>query len=341
MKTFHYKSQFTFETGASLPEISIAYHTFGQLNAAKDNVVWVCHHLTANSNAVDWWPGMIGTGYIINPEEHFIVCANILGSCYGTTGPLAINPETNEPYYSDFPFPTMRDMVKAHILLREHLGIEKINLLIGGSMGGYQALEWCIMEKDVIVKMILLATSPVESAWGIAIHTAQRLAIEADATWKDHSRIAGAKGLKAARAIGMLTYRNYSIMVQNQTDSDNEKMDEFKASSYINFQGEKLVRRFHAYCYWLLTKSMDSHNIARGRGARIETILQTIQQPVLLIGVTNDILCPLEQQQVMADNIPSSTFVTIDSTYGHDGFMVETKKISAHILQWMKTISRR
>ncbi len=339
MKTFHYKSQFTFETGVSLPEISIAYHTFGQLNAAKDNVVWVCHHLTANSNAVDWWPGMIGTGYIINPEEHFIVCANILGSCYGTTGPIAINPETNQPYYSDFPFPTMRDMVKAHILLREHLGIEKINLLIGGSMGGYQALEWCIMEKDVIVKMILLATSPVESAWGIAIHTAQRLAIEADHTWKEHSRTAGARGLKAARAIGMLTYRNYSIMVQNQTDSGNEKMDDFKASSYINYQGEKLVRRFHAYCYWLLTKSMDSHNIARGRGAGIESILQTIKQPVLLIGVTNDILCPLEQQQVMADNIPSSTFVTIDSTYGHDGFMVETKKISAHILEWTKRIA--
>ena len=336
MKIYHYKSGFTFENGASLPEISIAYHTYGTLNAAKDNVVWVCHHLTANSNAVDWWPGMVGTGCIINPEEHFIVCANILGSCYGSTGPLAVDPEKNQPYYSDFPFPTIRDMVKAHILLREHLGIDKINLLIGGSMGGYQALEWCIMEKDIIEKMVLLATSPAESAWGIAIHTAQRLAIEADSTWKDHSHFAGSKGLKAARAIGMLTYRNYNIMVQNQTDTDNEKIDDFKASSYINYQGEKLVRRFNAYCYWLLTKSMDSHNIARGRNAKIETILQSIQQNTLLIGVTNDILCPLEQQQVMADNIPNSTFVTIDSTYGHDGFMVETEKVSAHISKWLK-----
>jgi homoserine O-acetyltransferase len=339
MKTFHYDNRFVLETDISLPGISIAYHTFGKLNAAKDNVVWVCHHLTANSNAVDWWPGMVGTGFIINPEEHFIVCANILGSCYGTTGPLSTNPATGQPYYSDFPYPTIRDMVRAHILLREHLGIEKINLLIGGSMGGYQALEWCIMEKEVIEKMILLATSPVESAWGIAIHTAQRLSIEADSTWKDHSPTAGSKGLKAARAIGMLTYRNYSIMVQNQTDADNEKMDDFKASSYINYQGDKLVKRFNAYCYWLLTKSMDSHNIARGRGAGIPAILQRIDQPVLLIGVTNDILCPLEQQQVMADNISNSTYVTIDSTYGHDGFMVETKKISAHILQWMKKIS--
>ncbi len=285
--------------------------------------------------AVDWWPGMIGTGCIINPEEHFIVCANILGSCYGTTGPLSINPETNQPYYSSFPFPTIRDMVKAHILLREHLGIEKINLLIGGSMGGYQALEWCIMEPDAIENLVLLATSPSETAWGIAIHTAQRLAIEADSTWQDHSRTAGSKGLKAARAIGMLTYRNYTIMVQNQTDTDNEKIDDFKASSYINYQGDKLVRRFYAYCYWLLTKSMDSHNIARGRGGNIDTILKSLKQRTLLIGVTNDILSPLEQQQFMADHIPGSTFVTIDSAYGHDGFMVETKKISAHISEWL------
>ncbi|MGC4036911.1 MAG: homoserine O-acetyltransferase [Chitinophagaceae bacterium] len=336
MKIYNYDSPFTFENGATLSGITIAYHTFGELNAAKDNVVWVCHHLTANSNAVEWWPGMIGVDCIINPAKHFIVCANILGSCYGTTGPLSINSTTGKPYYTDFPFPTIRDMVKAHILLRKHLGIDKINLLIGGSMGGYQALEWCIMEKDAIEKMILLATSPMESAWGIAIHTAQRLAIEADSTWQDHSKDAGSKGLKAARAIGMLTYRNYSIMVQNQTDPDSEKIDDFKAASYINYQGEKLVKRFHAYCYWLLTKSMDSHNIARGRGTKIESILKSITQHTLLIGVTNDILCPLEQQQIMADNIPDSSFVTVYSTYGHDGFMVETEKISKHILEWMR-----
>jgi homoserine O-acetyltransferase len=226
-------------------------------------------------------------------------------------------------------------MVKAHILLREHLGISKINFLIGGSMGGYQALEWAIMEKDRIEKLILLATSPAESAWGIAIHTAQRLAIEADSTWQHHSRSAGAKGLKAARAIGMLTYRNYTIMVQNQTDPDNEKMDDFKASSYINYQGDKLVRRFNAYCYWLLTKSMDSHNISRSRNGDIDSILKTITQKTLLVGVTNDILCPLEQQQFMKDHIPNATLATIDSTYGHDGFMVETTKISAHIYDWL------
>ena len=335
MNIYNHREPFEFENGAVLPEISITYHVFGKLNIDKTNVVWVCHHLTANSNAIEWWPGMVGQGCVIDPEKHFIVCANFIGSCYGTTGPLTSDPETGQPYYSSFPFPTIRDMVKAHILLRKHLGIEKIHLLIGGSMGGYQALEWCVMEKNISDNLVLLATSPAESAWGIAIHTAQRLAIEADSTWKDHSPSAGSKGLKAARAIGMLTYRNYQIMVQNQTDPDTEKLDNFKASSYINYQGDKLAKRFNAYCYWLLTKSMDSHNIARGRGGDIEKILKEITQRTLLIGVTNDILCPLEQQQFLAVNIPDATLVEIESTYGHDGFMVETEKISKHILHWL------
>jgi homoserine O-acetyltransferase len=262
MEVFHYPHIFELENGQILPEIMVAYHTYGALNADKSNVVWVCHHLTANSNAADWWPGMVGEGCIINPDRYFIICANILGSCYGTTGPLSNDPATGVPYYSSFPFPTIRDMVNAHILLRKHLQLDKIHLLIGGSMGGYQALEWCILEKNLTENLILLATSPAESAWGIAIHTAQRLAIEADNTWQDHRPDAGRNGLKAARAIGMLTYRSYDIMVQNQTDPDPEKLDNFKASSYINYQGDKLANRFNAYCYWLLTKSMDSHNIA-------------------------------------------------------------------------------
>ncbi len=335
MKIYNHKEPFQFENGTVLPEISIAYHVFGELNTDKSNVVWVCHHLTANSNAIEWWPGMVGAGCIINPDKHFIVCANILGSCYGTTGPLSTNPLTGQPYYDSFPFPTIRDMVKAHILLRKHLGIDKIHLLIGGSMGGYQALEWCVMEKDITVNLILLATSPAESAWGIAIHTAQRLAIEADSSWLDHKPDAGSKGLKAARAIGMLTYRSYNIMVQNQTDPDPEKLDNFKASSYIKYQGDKLARRFNAYCYWLLTKSMDSHHIARGRNTTIEKILQAIGQRTLLIGITNDILCPIEQQQFLADHIHDTMFVKIDSTYGHDGFMVETEKISSLISNWL------
>ena len=335
MEVFHYPHSFELENGQSLPEIMVAYHTYGTLNADKSNVVWVCHHLTASSAVIKWWPGVVGTGFVLDPERYFIVCANILGSCYGTTGPHSLDPATGEPYYSLFPQVTIRDMVKAHILLRKHLDIDAIHLLVGGSMGGYQALEWAYMETEVIKKLFLLATSATESAWGIATHTAQRLAIEADHTWLEPSPVAGSRGLKAARAIGMLTYRNYGIMVKNQTDTDSEKLDDYKASSYINYQGDKLVKRFSAYCYWLLTKAMDSHHIARDRGGDIDRVLQLMPQPALIIGVSSDILCPLEEQRHLALQMPAATLIEIDSGYGHDGFMVESEKIARYLSSWL------
>lgn len=335
MDYFHYLQDIELENGQILPGITVAYNTYGKLNADKSNVVWICHHLTANSAVADWWPGVVGGGHVIDPDKHFVVCANILGSCYGTTGPLSTNPQTQTPYYSQFPIISIRDMVKAHILLRQHLGIERIHLLVGGSMGGYQAMEWCAMEKDIADNLFLLATSATESAWGIATHTAQRLAIEADSTWQQPSPTAGSKGLKAARAIGMLTYRNYGIMVKNQTEHDAGKMDDYKASSYINYQGDKLVKRFNAYSYWLLTKAMDSHHLGRGRGGKVEPVLRGIQQRTLIIGVNSDILCPVEEQRFLASHIPHATLVEIDSAYGHDGFMVESQVISQCLSLWL------
>jgi len=335
MKYYHYERPFDLENGRSLPEITISYHTYGQLNEARNNVIWVCHALTANSDAAHWWPGVIGVGQVIDPERYFIVCANILGSCYGSTGPLSIDPRTGQPFYHQFPMITIRDMVKAHILLRQHLGIGQIHLLMGGSMGGYQAMEWCVMEKQLIKNLFLVATSPTESAWGIAVHSAQRLAIEADGTWQDDSAEAGRQGLKAARAIGILTYRNYGIMVQKQTDPDPEKLDHFKAASYMNYQGDKLVSRFNAYCYWHLTKAMDSHHLARGRNMKLEEVLRSITQRTLVIGIGSDILCPLEEQRYIARHLPHATLAEIDSAYGHDGFMVEGEMVSRHLREWL------
>ena len=335
MDFFHYPHPIILESGGTLPELTIAYNTYGQLNADKSNVVWVCHALTANSDTADWWNGIVGTQHVIDPKKYFIICANILGSCYGSTGPLSNNPTTGEPYFHSFPLVTIRDMVRAHILLRQHLGIEKIHLLMGGSMGGYQAMEWCVMEANVIENLFLLATSPAESAWGIATHTAQRLAIEADSTWQHPTNTAGAKGLKAARAIGMLTYRNYGIMVQQQTDGDAEKLDHYKASAYIQYQGDKLVQRFNAFSYWLLTKSMDSHHLARSRGGNLIAVLNQIKQRTLIIGISSDILCPLVEQQFLASHLPNAELVIIDSNYGHDGFMVESVKISKQLSAWL------
>lgn len=335
MELFHYPHHFELENGQSLPGITVAYHTYGVLNADKSNVVWVCHHLTANAAVAEWWPGVVGDGCVLDPARYFIVCANILGSYYGSTGPNSIDPAVQQPYYSRFPVITIRDMVKAHMLLREYLGLPSIYLLAGGSMGGYQAMEWAFMEMGVIKKLFLLATSATESAWGIATHTAQRLAIEADSTWLEPSSAAGSKGLKAARAMAMLTYRNYGIMVKNQTDTDACKLDNYKASSYINYQGDKLVKRFSAYCYWLLTRAMDSHHMGRHRGGDTDPVLQQLAQPALIIGISSDILCPLEEQRHLAQQMPAATLIEIDSAYGHDGFMVESEKISKYLSAWL------
>jgi len=333
---YHHAAPLKLESGQILPAVQIAYHTYGRLNAAGDNVIWICHALTANSDVAEWWPGLVGQGKVINPERYFIVCANILGSCYGSSGPLTENPITGKPYYSSFPMVTIRDMVQAHMLLARHLGIKQIYLLVGGSMGGYQAMEWALMEPAFVQRLFLLATGAAESAWGIAIHTAQRLAIEADSTWKDDRPDAGAKGLKAARAIGMLTYRNYQTFVRTQTDPDFSKIDHFKASSYILYQGDKLVKRFNAQSYWLLTKAMDSHNIARGRADRLEDVLATIQQKALILGITSDILCPPEEQRFLAKHMPYSAYYEIDSPYGHDGFLIEFDIIGQVLRDWLE-----
>lgn len=334
--TYHYDAVFELENGQVLPELTIGYTTRGTLNAAKDNVVWICHALTANADAQDWWSGLVGHNKILDPEQYFIVCANILGSCYGTTGPLSVHKDSGNPYYQSFPQVTIRDMVNVHILLRKHLQIDQIFLLAGGSMGGYQVLEWAISESATIRNLFLLATSAAESAWGIAIHTAQRLAIEADDSFGQARPGAGAKGLKAARAIGMLTYRNYDLMVAQQTDPDPHKTDHFKASAYIQYQGNKLAARFNAYSYYLLSKAMDSHHIARGRSGNTGEMLRSIPQPVLLIGISSDILCPPEEQRYMASFLPACTYEEIDSRYGHDGFLVETEKTGTLLGKWLQ-----
>jgi len=336
MNTLEIKGTFQLENREVLPGLTIAYNSYGNLNEAKDNVVWVCHALTANSDVFDWWPGLVGENCVVNPKDHFIICVNIIGSCYGSSGPLTINPENDQPYYSSFPVVTIRDMINAFILVRKKLGIEKIKLLMGGSMGGYQVLEWCLMEPAVIQNSFVITTSAAESAWGIAIHTAQRLSIEADQTWKDRSADAGKNGIKAARGIGMLTYRNYKIFHQKQSDPDFSKTDNYKASSYILHQGNKLSDRFNAQSYWLLTKSMDSHNIARGRFDTLEKALKAIHQPMLVIGIDSDILCPVPEQAFLAEHIPNSTLHIISSDYGHDGFLVEAETISRHLFEWME-----
>ena len=336
MNWFHYKGGLVLESVAVLPEFTLCYHTFGRLNERKDNVIWICHALTASSDVQSWWPDLIGEQLTFDTNEYFIICVNILGSCYGSTGPLSPNPVTNKPYYHEFPFITIRDMVRSYQLLAKHLHIQKIKLLAGGSMGGYQALEWTVTEPSFIEQLFLIATAARESSWRIAIHTAQRMAIEADTTFQQSFDKAGENGLKAARAIGMLTYRNPRIYDDKQREEDTNKLDHFKASSYIEYQGSKLAKRFNAFSYWVLTKAMDTHNLARGRNQTIEELLQALPQRTLVMGIHTDILCPLHEEQFLAEKIPDAQLITIDSDYGHDGFLTERKEIALHLNRWLK-----
>ena len=328
--TYIHNNQFQLESGEILPLLTINYCTYGKLNPEKNNVIWVCHALTANADVSAWWSGLVGEGKFYNPSEHFIVCANILGSCYGTSGPLSTNPVSHKPYYLNFPQTTIRDMVKAHEILRLHLGINKIHSCIGGSLGGQQALEWAITNPSLIEHLILLATNAIHSPWGIAFNEAQRMAIKADPTWMEESETAGRNGLKAARAVALLSYRNYFTYRNSQLETDLEKIDNFKASSYQNYQGEKLVNRFNCHSYIHLSKAMDSHNVGRGRTS-VKNALKCIVAQTLAIGITGDLLFPVDEQLFLKDHIDHASYSEIDSIYGHDGFLIETQKIQKSI----------
>jgi homoserine O-acetyltransferase len=336
IKKFHYKKQFRLESGKKLRDLEIVYHTFGKLNKEKTNAVWVCHALTANSDVTEWWAGLFGKNDYFNPNEHFIICANVLGSHYGTTNPLSVNPVTGQPYYLAFPEFTIRDLVSAHELLANELGIKEIEILIGGSLGGQQALEWSIIEPKKIKNLIILASNAQHSPWGIAFNESQRLAITADRTFYANQKDGGAKGLKAARSIALLSYRSYESFNKTQREIDVEKKTDFHASSYQRYQGEKLVRRFNAYSYYYLTKAMDSHNVGRGRNS-VKDALDLVQANTLVIGIKNDFLFPIEEQKFLSRNIRNASFAEIDSFYGHDGFLLELEALENIVSTFIKS----
>lgn len=328
--TFHFQQDFKLEAGGTLPGFQLKYTTLGTLNADRTNVVWVCHALTGNSDFTDWWGSLFNEGRFFDPRHYFIICANALGGCYGSTGPLSINPTTAKPYYHTFPTVTNRDNAQAFDLLRRALEIDQIHTLIGGSLGGQQVLEWAIEQPEVFQHIIPIATNAVHSPWGIAFNEAQRMAIEADATWKEDDLRAGMEGMKAARAIGMISYRHYDTYLEKQSEKTNNTVDEFRAATYQRYQGQKLANRFNAFSYWAFTKMMDSHNVGRNRES-IEAALKKIKARTLVIGIENDLLFPLSEQKYLADTIPNARLDIINSLFGHDGFLVEFEQLSNHI----------
>ncbi len=325
-RTFIYDRSFDLEGGGQLPQLEISYHQFGAEISHGKPIIWVCHALTADSNVLDWWKGLFGENCLFDPKEFTIICANMISSCYGSTSALSYSEELGRPWYHDFPSVTIRDIVRAYDLLRRELRIEQIDLTIGGSTGGQQVLEWAIMQPTIFKKICVLASNASHSAWGRAFNETQRMAIEADQTWQENNPNAGKKGLEAARAIAMLSYRQYETYAASQQD-DIEAIKDFRASSYQRYQGQKLSNRFDAFAYWHLSKAMDSHNVGRGRESVAKALAQ-IEAQAIIIGISSDVLFPPAEQALIAKYIPQSHLSIMDSLYGHDGFLIETEKIT-------------
>lgn len=324
-KTFR-SPHFDLEQGGQLSELQLTYSTYGEMNKDQSNVIWVFHALTANSKVIDWWPGLFGTDCHYDPAEYFIICANIIGSPYGSSRPTDL----------DFPMFTVRDTVKAQLLLAKSLGINAINTLIGGSCGGSQLLEFAYSYKGTVNKMVTIASAPKETPWLIAVHEAQRMAIKADPNFGKQS--ANIQGLMAARAIGMVTYRTPLSIIQMQKESE-EKFDDFKAASYMQYQGKKFAQRFDAVSYYYLTKCLDTHDLGRGRGG-YESALGKIQIPTLVLAITSDLLVPAFTQSEMASLLPNAMYREIDSLYGHDGFLLEVEQITQEIVKFNASLDK-
>ncbi|NNV56321.1 homoserine O-acetyltransferase family protein [Limnovirga soli] len=333
---FTYPTTFYLESGKSLPGIHLAYTIQGQLNATKSNVVWIFHALTGNSNPAEWWPGLVGDNKLFDPEKYCIICVNMPNSCYGSIGPLDIDSTTGQPFYHHFPLFTTRDMVKAYRHLKDALGIEKIHIGIGGSMGGQQLLEWAIEEPNLFEYIFPIATNAEHSPWGIAFNASQRMCIENDATWQQSQREAGINGMKVARSLALISYRHYEAYHKSQhgftieTEGATIDKQKFKAETYQQYQGEKLARRFNAFSYHLLTQAMDKHNVGRGRDA-VRAALQSIKAKALVISISSDMLFPTSEQELLAAYIPNAKLAVIDSYYGHDGFLLEYETLETLI----------
>ena len=329
---YRHNEPFTLESGAVLPSLEIAYDTFGKLNDKRDNVIWVCHALTANSDVADWWPHTVEKGKFLDPERYFIVCANFLGSHYGTTSPLSVNPATGKKYYYDFPRVTVRDMVRCHQLLAKALGIDRVKMLIGSSIGGFQCMEWAIMEPQFMEHLALIATTTYSEPWAAAFNESQRMAIRLDPTWGEERDDAGLDGMAVARSIALISYRGGSAYnaTQQELTAPEEASFERRAHTYQQYQGEKLRRRFNAMSYYRLSEAVDSHNIARGRGTIAEALAK-IEARTLVVAISSDILFPLEAHTPLREHIANVEYYVIESEFGHDGFLVEHEKLNTII----------
>jgi len=343
---------FVLEGGAVLRDVTIAYETWGTLAPDASNAVLVCHALTGDSHAAGplapghptsgWWDAVIGPGKALDTDRWFVVCANVLGGCQGTTGPASPHPDDGEPYGSRFPVVTIRDWVRTQAALADHLGIGRWLSVVGGSMGGMMVLEWALMYPDRVRSIVPIATALAASAQQIAWWSTGRRIIRMDPAWRDGDYYDAGPGrgpdesLSIARMVSQITFRSDDVFTRRFGREVVEPIDgfhlwqRFEVERYLEYHGAKLVRRFDANSYLLLTKAMDLHDVGRGRGG-VEAAMARLRAPVLAIGVASDILYPLYQSQEIVhlarrNGVPARS-VELDSPHGHDAFLIEHEQL--------------
>lgn len=322
------------EAGGVLEAAKVVFHTSQEEYDGRRPVVWICHALTANSDPQEWWPDMVGPGQAIDTERQFVVCVNMLGSPYGSSGPATLDPSTGKPYLLAFPQVTVRDMITTSIEVRRRLGISRIDILIGSSIGGFQAVEWAVREPDVFARCILIATAPRVSPYLSAWVEAQRMALEADPSFRAAESLSGgAAGLRCARAQALISYRCFEGYRLTQGEEDPDTLFASRAASYERYQGEKLVRRgFDAYSYHTLCNALDSHNVGRGRGG-VAPALSRISARTTVVSIDTDNIFPPQESEEWSRLIPGADYHEITSQFGHDGFLLETARLSAILIE--------
>ena len=352
------------DSGHVLDGVVIAYETWGRLNSDASNAVLMCHAWTGDSHVAGpadlghptpgWWEAAVGPGLAIDTDEWFVVCSNVLGGCQGTTGPASAHPADGTPYGSRFPVVTIRDMVRAQVRLADHLGVRRWHSVVGGSMGGMQVLEWATTYPDRVASIVPIATCAQASAQQIAWGSIGRRAIMTDPKWRGGDYYAADpgdgphEGLSTARMVAQVTFRSDNVFTERFgrqiVGSDNalRSMDQkFEVERYLEYHGDKLVRRFDANSYLVIGKAMDLHDVGRGRGG-LEAALARIDVPTLTLGIHSDMLYPAYQQiqirdLLVARGVPAE-YIEIDSPHGHDSFLIDLDQVGPPLTHFLNAV---
>ncbi len=327
---------FKLDSGGSLQPVKLHYAIYGKLSEKRDNAILVCHALSGSARVGDWWPQLFGAHGVFDLGRDCIICANIIGSCYGSTGPQTINPATGRPFGVNFPLVTTRDWVRSQALLLDHLGIERLRAVIGGSIGGMQAIQWAIEYPDRVERSIAIGAVPL-TAMGLALNHLQRLAIINDANWRngeyDDNNPPNA-GLALARAIAMISYKSADLFTERYARKPNRKGEDplrslaerYDIGGYLDHQGEIFTHRFDANSYLIITKAMDNFHHANGYQSEHEA-LRRIKARLLLVGISSDWLFPAEEVKSLGKRMREAgvevTYAELHSSHGHDGFLAE------------------